>query len=147
MPSPYESGHVNRVRLPPILGAIASVTYAVLVVIPYLVVPSNRAGALGAYYGFGPLGPPFLALVALVGAIAFAGGATGRTDPSTAAGASIAAAVVVVAFSVVWAVSVDLGALPVVPVDWIDLHRFVVPVVAAIPVVAGAWYARALGLF
>ncbi|MFW5919543.1 MAG: DUF7548 family protein [Halanaeroarchaeum sp.] len=135
------------VRLPPVLGALANVAYAILVGVPYLLVPAGRAGGLGAYYAFGPVDPPVLALFALVGAIAFAGGAADRTDPATAAGAALVAAIAVFGLTVLWALAVDVASLPVVPGDWIDWHRWVVLLLAAIPALAGAWYTRVLGLF
>lgn len=138
---------MTDVRLSPVLGALANATYAVLVGVPYLLVPAGRAGGLGAYYGFGPIDPPVLALFALVGAIAFAGGAAGRTDPSTAAGAALVAGVAVFGLTLLWALAVDVSSLPVVPGDWIDWHRWVVLLLSAIPALAGAWYTRALGLF
>ncbi|HKL28510.1 MAG TPA: hypothetical protein VJ898_04510 [Natrialbaceae archaeon] len=138
---------MTDVRLPPAVGGIANLAYAILVGVPYLLVPASRAGGLDAYYGFGPIDPPVLALFALVGAIAFAGGAAERTDPSTAAGAALVAGVAVVAFTALWALAVDVSSLPVVPGDWIDWHRWAVLLLAAIPALAGVWYTRALGLF
>mgnify|MGYP006285317901 CR=1 FL=1 len=138
---------MTDVRLPPTVGGIANLAYAILVGVPYLLVPASRAGSLGTYYGFGPVDPPVLALFALVGAIAFAGGAAERTDPATAAGAALVAGVAVLGLTLLWALAMDVSSLPVVPGDWIDWHRWAVLLLAAIPVLAGAWYTRALGLF
>lgn len=138
---------MTGVRLPPSIGALANVGYAILVGVPYLLVPDSRAGVLGTYYGFGPIDPPVLALFALVGAIAFVGGGAERTDPATAAGAALVAGVAVLAFTIPWALAVDVSTLAVVPGDWIDWHRWAVLLLAAIPAVAAAWYTRALGLF
>jgi hypothetical protein len=138
---------VTDVRFPPTVGGIANLAYAILVGLPYLLVPASRAGSLGAYYAFGPVHPPVLALFALVGAIAFAGGAAERTDPATAAGAALVAGVAILALTLLWALAVDVSSLPVVPGDWITWHRWVVLLLATGPALAGAWYTRALGVF
>jgi len=138
---------VTDVRLPPIVGALVNVAYAILVGLPYLLVPASRAGSLGAYYGFGPIDPPVLALFALVGAIGFAGGAANRTDRATAAGAALVAGVAVFGFTLLWVLAVDVSSLPVVPGDWIGWHRWAVLLLATGPALAGAWYTRALGVF
>ena len=138
---------MTGVRLPPSIGALAALGYAILVGVPYLLVPDTRAGALATYYGFGPIDPPVLALFALVGAIAFVGGGAERTDPPTAAGAALVAGLAVLAFTLLWALAVDVSTLAVVPGDWIDWHRWAVLLLAAISAAAAAWYTRALGLF
>jgi hypothetical protein len=138
---------VTDARLPPALGAVANLGYAFLVGVPYLLVPAERAGALGTYYAFGPIALPVLALFALVGAIAFGAAMADRTDRATAAGAVLVVGVAVFGFTLYWALAVDFGTLATMPADWLDVHRWGVLSVASIPPLAAAWYTRVLGLF
>lgn len=146
-PPPSAACHVTDARLPTALGVLGNVAYVILVGAPYLVVPADRAGGLRAYYGSGAIDPPVLALFAVVGAMAFAGGRAERTNQATAAGAALVAALAVLVFTCFWAITVDVNSLPVVPGDWIAWHRWVILILAVVTTGAGVWYTRSLEVF
>ena len=142
-------------RVAPTLGIVASLAVVVLLVIPYPIV--DDAPAVAAYYGAGAITPWAAGLMALVAVIVFAAGRENRTDPETAAGAGLGCGVATFLVAVLWAVTVPvdvplqlLEAEPLVgPLSTavvIEYHRWMLVVAAVGPAIAGAWYARSLGL-
>lgn len=143
-------------RAAPTLGIVASLLLVVVVAVPYFVV--ENTGAVRTYYGAGTLTPWASALMALVAVIVFAAGREDRTDPETAAGAALGLGVVILLVALVWAVTIPIDVPlqlttdrpllgPLTTATVIEYHRWVTALVAALPLAAAAWYARALRLF
>jgi hypothetical protein len=112
-------------------------------VLPYAIVETTSA--VGAYYGSGLVSPWIAAVLGLVLLIILAAGRQGRTDPSIAAGAGVAVGAVIVAVSLLWAVTVpnDL-VLGLTESTLIEQHRWLV-VAVALPIPLGSvWFARGL---
>jgi hypothetical protein len=96
--------------------------------------------------------------MALVAVIVFAAGREDRTDPDTAAGAAVGLGTVVFLVAALWAVTVPADVPlqlttdrpvvgPLTTATIVEYHRWVLAVVAVLPAVAAAWYAKALRLF
>ena len=90
------------------VGAVSGVLVALLVVAPYLLGPP---AAVGAYYAPGPVGPPVVAVFALIGSLLLVAARRGRTDAARAAGAVVVLGAVVTLFTLTWALAV----LPLLP--------------------------------
>jgi hypothetical protein len=143
-------------RAAPTAGIAASLLFVALLAVPYVVI--EEASAVGTYYDAGPLTPWAAGLMALVAVIVFAAGREDRTDPDTAAGAAVGLGTVVLIVTALWAVTVPADVPlqlttdeplvgPLTTATVIEYHRWVAAVVSGLPVVAAAWYARALRLF
>jgi hypothetical protein len=134
---------MHHLRAAPTLGLVGSALALVLVLAPYAALD---AGSVAAYYGAGALTPLAVGLFAAVGVVLFAAGREGRTAPDTAAGAGLTlglftlGAAAAWAFTLDWAVVFQLGR-----VQWLAYHPGALVVTSAVPVVASAWYARAVG--
>lgn len=94
-------------RLVARLGALAAVVVVALALVPYAVADPTE---VAVYYGVGVVGPPLLAILAGVTAVALLAGAGDRSDPATVAGVAVVFGVVVAGLAVPWA----LAAGPVV---------------------------------
>jgi len=127
----------------PALGILGCLAVVVTLALPYLAA-SDWGAQLGQYYTAGPLGVGAVLFFALVGAVVFLAGARGRTDPTTAAGISLALGIVALLVALLWAVSVSLQPLFGFPASWIVDHRWYVVAVTAVIPLAAALYARAV---
>lgn len=129
-------------RLAPTAGIVACALVLVALALPYAVA---SASAVGAYYAAAALSPLATALFALAGVIVFAAGRERRSDPALAAGAALVLGVFAVGVSLVWALSVRPDALGS-NLALFSYHRWLVVGASLTVPVAGAWYARTLGL-
>ncbi|WP_435335767.1 DUF7548 family protein [Haloarchaeobius sp. TZWWS8] len=135
------------VRTPPTAGIVAALALVAAVFAPYVALSASGVSALGTYYGYGLVGPPYIALFALVAAIVFAAGREGRTEPDLAAGVTLVLGFAVVALVFVWAVSVSSEFVSSIGTEtWMAYHRWAVLLVGVVLAACGVWYARVLGL-
>lgn len=134
---------MNGLRAGPVIGIAGCLCYLLSLAVPYAVVETTSA--IGAYYGSGVVAPSIAALLALISVIVLAAGRQGRTDPGIAAGSGLAIGVVIVAVSLLWAITVpnDL-VLGLTESTLIEHHRWLV-VAVAVPIPLGAaWFAHGL---
>lgn len=140
---------MNAARAAPTVAAVACVAVLALLVAPYLLV--EQASAVNAYYDAGAITPFATGLLALVGVIVFAAGREERSDPALVAGAGLAFGLFAFATAALWALTVpesvavqlgDVGGATA----FVEYHRFLVALAAAVVLLAAGWYARALRL-
>lgn len=127
----------------PTVGAVASLLLAVVVFVPALVV-STEGTVVADYYASGPVGVSVVGFLALLSVVVFLAGAQERTEPATVAGLTLVLGLAMLAFSLLWALSVDQTLLFSFPsrYAWIENHRWAVLLLAAVIPVAAAVYAR-----
>lgn len=147
---------MERRRAAPTFGVVACAGFVLLLLVPYALV--DDPGGVSTYYTAGTLTPWASGLVALVAIVAFAAGREDRTAPETAAGAGLGFGVVVLLLTLLWAVTLPAAVPLQLTTDEplvgellttgtvLEYHRWVLTAVGALPAVAGAWYARSLGL-
>lgn len=133
---------MNPRRLAADIGTAASILVVLLAAIPYAL---GTPAAVGAYYEVGILGPQYFGIAAAVTAIVFRAARTGRTDPATAAGTTLAFGMVVALLAITWAISPEPTVVGGVhTADWFDYHRWLLALTALlIPICAGI-YANAV---
>lgn len=131
---------MNRERVVPEIGAAACLAVVLLVLLPYLVVDAT---GLGVYYDAGPVGPPVLALLAGVAAVALLAAARGRSDPATVAGLALVVGLVTTVLALLWALAVTpdvVGGLSELAA--LEYHRWAVVAACAAVTASAGWYAR-----
>ncbi len=135
------------VRTPPTAGIVASVVTVLVVFVPFVVLSSAEISGVQTYYAHGVVGPWPIAMLGLLSIVAFAAGRQGRTDPVTAAGATLVFGVATAAIALYWAVAVPADLVQQLgTATWLAYHRWLLAV-AAIGVMGSAlWYVRALDL-
>ena len=124
------------------ISALSWAVTAVLTAVPYvLALPATVA----TYYRVTAVGPPLAALFAVVAAVAVLAGATGRTDPATAAGASVVLGLFVAGVSVWWALAVRPETVASVSAaDAFQHHRWLLALAAVVGAGAAGWFARSV---
>ncbi|WP_459192117.1 DUF7548 family protein [Halosimplex sp. J119] len=138
---------MKQTRLAPLVGVVGCVLVLVSLAVPYGLVRTAPASAIGTYYGEGALNPLVAGIFALVTAIVLAAGRDERTDPPLAAGVGIALGGFVVVVTAVWALTVPQQV--VFDMDapaYITYHRWASIAVSLIIPVASVWWSRTLGL-
>lgn len=139
--------HMADIELPPTVGMVGCLFVLFVVIAPYLLLPGAEASGLATYYDAGLVGPWVVALFALVSTIAFAAGRQRRTDPETAAGATLVLGLFMTMLSLQWALAVDPAlVLGLTTQTWMEHHRWVLTALTLWVPVSSVWYARALGL-
>jgi len=128
---------MDRLRVAPTVGIVASVALVVALSLPYLL----GVDGTGGYYGSGSVNPLLAGLFALVTVIVFAAGREERSDPQLAAGVALALGVFAVVVTVVWALTARVDA-----VQLTSSHRWAVVGAAALVPLSAGWYARTLGV-
>ena len=136
---------MERDRLAPYLGAVASLTLAVVLSIPYLVV-ETQSPLLGDYYTAGPLGVVGAVFLATLGIVIFLSSVRGRADPELVAGIMLAVGLTIFVLTALWAVSIDETLLFSFPADvsWIEYHRWVSLAISGVVAAAAAAYGAAV---
>ncbi|WP_227130579.1 DUF7548 family protein [Halorubellus salinus] len=136
-----------EVETPATVGVVSAAAYAAGMLVPYVAggVPGS---AVQTYYTeFGIVGPPYIAVLALVALIVLAAGRQGRTAPDIAAGVALVVGFMVVLLTAMWAfggVAELVGSLSTAA--WLAYHRWVL-LVAAVGILVGAlWFADAIGV-
>lgn len=147
---------MERRRAAPTLGVVACACFLCLLLVPYLLV--DDPGGVSTYYTAGTLTPWASGMMALVAIVVFAAGREDRTAPETAAGAGLGFGVVILLITALWAVTLPAGVPLQLTTDEplvgallttgtvLEYHRWALTLVGGLPAVAGAWYARSLGL-
>ncbi|PSQ48763.1 hypothetical protein BRD15_04830 [Halobacteriales archaeon SW_6_65_15] len=125
----------------PTAGVVASLAVLAVVVVPYFLIPARD---VGIYYGAPTFVPIHLVigLFATVAIVIFAAGRNGRTDPPTAAGATLVLGGFMALLVLWWAIAVgDLVGSFDVSASF-DYHRWLL--LAATVAVAGSgwWFTR-----
>lgn len=125
----------------PAAGVVAALVVLAVVVVPYLLIPAQE---VGIYYSAPTFVPIHLVvgLFALVAVIVFAAGRNGRTDPPTAAGATLVLGAFMALLVLWWAIAVGdiVGSFDVSAT--FDYHRWLLLVTTAAVAVSGLWFAR-----
>jgi hypothetical protein len=146
---PVTGGGMDRLRLAPTVGVLASLLVVVVLALPYAVASSE---AVTAYYTSGVITPFAGGLLALVAIIVFAAGREGRSDPAIADGTALALGIVAVVVALAWAMTTRTDVFTLAQYDglafaMLQYHRHAF-VLASVGVPAAAvWYARELGMF
>lgn len=143
---PPDGHHMPRPEHAAGTGALACLATALAVAAPYVLVADPAV--VPRYYGLGFVGPLAVALLALVGFVAFAAGARERSDPSLVAGLVLVAGVASLVVAVQWALAFDGATLGTdrATYEFFDVHRWVVVAGTGVWTLAAGWYAGALGL-
>ncbi|MEF8883715.1 MAG: hypothetical protein V5A44_01135 [Haloarculaceae archaeon] len=138
---------MDRMRLAPLVGIVACLLYAGLLVVPYLLVRTSPGTAVGTYYGTGAINPAVGGFFALVAVIVFAAGREGRTDPGFAAGVSLVLGLFMCGIALAWAVTVPVEVVTGIDAPrYITTHRWVLGATGGVVPVVGGWWAATLDL-
>jgi hypothetical protein len=126
-------------------GAVACLLLAAAVFAPSLVITGSNVGT-AAYYAAGPVGLSVVGFLSLLGVVVFLAGKQGRTDPVTVAGLAVVLGLAMLAFALLWSVSLTPTVVFSFPARyaWIENHPLAVLALAAAVAVAGGAYARAV---
>jgi hypothetical protein len=136
---------MDDVRLAPTVGIVACLTVLLVLAFPYVIIDPN---AVSTYYDSGAFNPLFAGLFAIVGVIIFAAGREERSDPELAAGIGLVFGIFILAYTILWAVTVDIGVVSTLTsIASFKYHRYVLALTALIIPLSAVWYARTLRLF
>lgn len=128
-------------------GVVASLLTAGAVAAPYLLLPAGQLDNVAAYYGTGVVTPLAPGLLGLLGAIIFAAGREGRSDPDLVAGIALAIGVFSLLVGLEWALAFRPGVFGGgVAIEFLDGHRWSVPTGGLLETAAAVWYAGTRGL-
>lgn len=124
------------------VGAGACLLTAAAVAAPYVLLPADQVGTVGAFYGTGIVTPLAPGLLGLVGAIVFLSGRERRSDPDLVAGIALVIAVFSLVVGLEWALSFrpDLVASNEA-LEFMSTHRWSVPAGGLLETTAALWYA------
>ena len=125
----------------PMAGVVASLAVLAVVVVPYFLIPARD---VGVYYSSPTFVPIHLVvgLFATVAIVIFAAGRNGRTDPPTAAGATLVLGGFMALLVLWWAIAVgDLVGSFDVPASF-DYHRWLLLAATVAVTASGWWFAR-----
>lgn len=147
MPGADRGSSMSDLKLPPTVGMLGCLLVLFVVFAPFVLLSGGEATGLSTYYDAGLVGPWVVALFALVATVVFAAGRQGRTDPETAAGATLVLGLFMTMLAAQWAVAVDPAlVLGLTTQTWMEQHRWVLTAVTLVVPGTAVWYARALGL-
>lgn len=124
------------------VGVLACLLTAGAVVAPYLLLPPDLVGTIQDYYANGAVTPYAPGLLGLIGAIVFASGRQGRSDPDLVAGITLAVGVFSFVVALEWALAFrpDLvGSREAL--EFMATHRWSVPAAALLEALAALWFA------
>lgn len=134
-------------RAAPLFGILGCVLTVAAVLAPYVVVTQEDQPVVSQYYELGVITPLALAVLALVGIIAFAAGLKGRTDPSVVAGLLVGLGVFSLFVATHWALAVpETVGQSAETADFLAFHRWTVPTTTGLIMFSAIWYSWALGL-
>ena len=137
---------MNRLRLAPTVGIVASLAVIAVLAAPYAIVEGGSG--VGTYFAAGAINPQIVGLFAAVAIIVFAAGREDRSPADLVAGATLVLGVFMTALALLWAVTVPQSVVTQLSTATIlQYHRGALVVTTlAVPAVA-VWYARALRIF
>jgi hypothetical protein len=135
------------VRTPASVGAASAVVYALATLVP-AVAGDVPGGALETYYSqFGVVGPPYVAVLALVAVVVLLAGRQGRASADVVAGVAIVVGFMVAVLTAMWAFG---GAMELVgslsEAAWLEYHPWVLLASALGLLVGAVWFADAIGV-
>lgn len=125
----------------PTVGVVAAFAVLAAVAVPYFVIDAAEAGV---YYD-APTAVPIhlvVGLFALVAVVVFAAGRNGRTDPQTAAGATVVLGGFMALLVLWWAIAVGGLVGSLTEQAAFGYHRWLLLVAAASVAASAGWYAR-----
>lgn len=125
----------------PAVGIVAALAVLAVVVAPYFLISATD---VGVYYNAPTAVPVHLvvALFALVSVIVFAAGRNGRTDPPTAAGATVVFGGFMALIALWWAVAVGDLVGSLTEVAAFDYHRWLLLLATLGVAGAAGWFAN-----
>lgn len=127
-------------RFAPVIGLMACLAVLITIIVPYVVVPPQ---GVSAYYDVTIVGPLVVGLIAVLTAIAFIAGLTGRFSPAMIAGATLIFGLVMVVLAAYWAVAVPPSlVMELSRVEELIYHRWVLVLFTLIVPISGIWYAK-----
>lgn len=125
-----------------VIGSAACLLVVALTGLPYAVIDRP---AVAVYYRAGIVGPPLIALFALIAAIVLLAGVTDRTDPPLAAGVAVVIGLFMVGLAWTWALDVSAAVVGgLTDIDSFQYHRWAIAITATVAAAAGGWYARSV---
>ena len=124
----------------PAVGVVAALAVIVAVVAPYFVIDATEAAV---YYSAPTFLPVHLVvgLLAMVAVVVFAAGRNGRTDPPTAAGATVVLGGFMAVLVLWWAVAVGSLVGSLTDNAAFDYHRWVLLATALAVAASAGWFA------
>jgi len=136
---------MDRDRLAPYIGALASLLLVAVVSTPYLVI-DDQSQLLGEYYTAGPLGIVGVIFLATLGTVIFLSSVRGRADAELVAGIMLVVGVTIFALTSLWTFSIDSTVLFSFPaeVSWMEYHRWASLALSGIVATAAGVYATAV---
>jgi hypothetical protein len=144
---PVDRPDMERSKLAAWVGAGACLLTVVTIVVPFVAFSDQSIAA--PYYGVGAVSPLAVALLGMVGIVAFAAGANERSDPELVAGLMLVSGVVSVLVALQWALSFDALRPDLAREETYEVlatHRWTVLAGTGLWTGAATWYAAALGL-
>ncbi|MFC4449549.1 DUF7548 family protein [Halorussus aquaticus] len=136
---------MSQKRLPetpaPTVGIVAALAVLAAVVAPYFLIDAPE---VGVYYSAPTFLPVHLVvgLFAMVAVVVFAAGRNGRTDPPTAAGATVVLGGFMTLLVLWWAVEVGGLVGSLTSVAAFDYHRWLLLVTAFAVAATAGWFAN-----
>jgi len=136
---------MDRDRLAPYIGALASLLLVAVVSTPYLMI-DDQSQLLGEYYTAGPLGIVGVIFLATLGTVIFLSSVRGRADAELVAGIMLVVGVTIFALTSLWTFSIDSTVLFSFPaeVSWMEYHRWASLALSGIVATAAGVYATAV---
>jgi hypothetical protein len=139
---------MDRSRLPPLVGIVASLLVVCLLGAPYALVRTSPGTAVATYYGTGAFNPLFTGLFALVLAMVLAAGFQRRADPALVAGIGLALGTLIFLVIALWATTVPREVVvgmdaPTIMAD----HRWILAACALVTPLASLVWARTMRIF
>ena len=136
---------MDRTRIAPYLGALASLVLAAVLSAPYALI-TTQTQLLADYYGAGPLGIAGAIFLSALSVVIFLSSVRGRADADLVAGIMLVVGAAVFGLTALWAVSIDPVVLFSFPSDaaWVEYHRWLSLGVSAVLAAAAAAYAAAV---
>jgi len=138
---------MQRVRLAPLVAIAGCLLVVAALAVPYLLFETAPGTTIDLYYGSGAVNPLVAGGLAFVATLVLTAGREERTDPLLAAGVGLALGVFVFLIALAWALTVPDDVYVAISASSLGKqHRWLVALVALVPSVASAWWARTLGV-
>ena len=123
-------------------GIFAAVLVLILGAVPYFL---GSPAAVSAYYTGAPVGPPMVALFAVLELIVLLAGLRRRSDPATVAGIAIVLGLFAAIIAWWWALAIEAAlAGGVTQLDLFRNHRWAVAIAATLQVITAVAYGNAV---
>jgi len=137
---------MNRLRLAPTVGIVASLAVIAVLAAPYAIVEGGSG--VGTYFAAGAINPQIVGLFAAVAIIVFAAGREDRSPADLVAGATLVLGVFMTALALLWAVTVPQSVVTQLSTaTLLQYHRGALVVTSLVVPATAVWYARILRIF